>query len=270
VEREADSARRCEKKEKIMRNIEVIRLVDQGANFYCRQLGNASHMEYQNLGYYSIIYPKPGEMGGTSIFNVSLENLSDEKALQIIDEIKRKNVHTWWGLCLSDRVYKLVFGTEKPVLSEEEHENDEETYMAMFPEEMPKYETDNKSVQVKKVQQIQEFRIWSDICNLVLHGDYPIIHRENHFKICQDSIMSCYIGHQDETAMGISATLFDDGNASLEFVATLPEYRNKGVATRLCQIAIEDVFSRGAKIITTRAFQDAKKIYRKLGFRSYY
>jgi hypothetical protein len=54
-------------------------------------------MEYQNLGYCSIIYPKPGEMGGASIFNVSFENLSDEKALQIIDEIKRKNVHTWWG-----------------------------------------------------------------------------------------------------------------------------------------------------------------------------
>lgn len=70
-----------------MNNSEIMKLIDDGANFYCRQLGNASHMEFINNGFYSMIYPKTGQDGGTSLFDVSIENLKNEQALQKIKEI---------------------------------------------------------------------------------------------------------------------------------------------------------------------------------------
>ncbi len=81
-----------------MNNAEVMKLIDDGANFYCRQLGNASHMEFINTGCYSIIRPKAGQKGGTSIFDVTLDHLSDEGAVQKINEIKAMKEHTWWAM----------------------------------------------------------------------------------------------------------------------------------------------------------------------------
>jgi len=69
-----------------MNNSEIIKIVKE-ANFYCRQLGNASHMEFVNNGCYSMIYPKEGQEGGTSLFDVTLGHLNDEVALQKIKEI---------------------------------------------------------------------------------------------------------------------------------------------------------------------------------------
>jgi ribosomal protein S18 acetylase RimI-like enzyme len=56
-----------------MENAQVMKLIDSGANFYCRQLGNASHMQFERREYYSIIYPKPGEQERTSVFDVTVE-----------------------------------------------------------------------------------------------------------------------------------------------------------------------------------------------------
>jgi hypothetical protein len=78
-----------------MNGSEIIKYIDDGANFYCRQLGNASHMEFTNNGYYSIIYPKAGQEGGTSLFHVTLENLNDDEALKIINQIMERKI--FWG-----------------------------------------------------------------------------------------------------------------------------------------------------------------------------
>jgi hypothetical protein len=69
--------------------------------------------------------------------NTPLEHLSDEEASQKIAEIKALNVHTWWGLCVSDRIADLIWGRDRPVLTPEQHENDEEVYMAIFPKDKP-------------------------------------------------------------------------------------------------------------------------------------
>lgn len=204
-----------------MNNSEIMKLIDEGANFYCRQLGNASHMEFVNNGYYSMIYPKKGQDGGTSIFDVTLEHLNDNEAIEKINEIKVLNVHTWWGLCPSDRIADLIWGKDRPVLTQEQHENDEEFYMAIFPKEKPTYEKANNDITIKPVTSVGEFIIWADICNSVLHGSYPIMHRVNHFDICKDGIMPCYIGYYQGKPAAVSAILNNNGVSSLEFVATL-------------------------------------------------
>lgn len=253
-----------------MNNSEIMKLIDDGANFYCHQLGNASHMEFTNNGYYSMIFPKEGQKGGTSLFNITLEHLNDEQAMQKVNEIKALNVHTWWGLCLSDRIADLVWGKDRPILTPEQHENDEELYMVIFPDEKPVYSKVNDEITVKPVITMDEFSTWADICNSVLHGDYPIIHRINHFDICKNGIMPSYIGYYQGKPVAVSAILHNNGISSLEFVATIDDFRKKGLARALCQTAVDEAFLNGAKIITTRASANAKNLYKSLGFKVYF
>ena len=251
-----------------MDKAEIIKVIDDGANFYCRILGDASHMEFRDNGYYSIIYPKDGEKGGTSLFDVRIEQLSDKEANLIIDEIKSKKVHTWWGLCVSDRIADLIWGKYRPTPPASEDEL-EEAYMALFPNEKPVYRKFNAHIEVRPVSSLEEFNIWADICNSILHGNFSIIHPVNHYHLCEKGIMPCFIGYYNNTPASVSAIINDKHNSSLEFVATLDNYRDKGLATALCQTAVDNAFLNGSKIITARAFNDAIKLYKSLGFKIY-
>lgn len=246
---------------------QITQYIDQGANFYLRLLGDAEHMEYHRNECYAIIRPKPGQEGGTSLFDVRLEQLPDEEIEQKVAEIKQLGIHTWWGLCQPDKVLNAIWGGQprpQTLLAS----NDEEAYMAMLPEEMPDYET-NSSVVVKRVACAADFRVWASICNQVLHDGYPIMHPENHYHLCQKGIMPCYIGFCDQVPASVAGMMHNQDVSSLEFVATLPEFRKKGAAKAVCCQAIKDAFAAGSKIITLRALPDGKKLYLGLGFKLY-
>jgi len=79
-----------------------------------------------------------------------------------------------------------------------------------------------------------------------------------------------YIVYFEDKPVSVSAILNNNGIASLEFVATLPEYRRRGFAREASITAIRDAFAAGAKIITLRAFYPANLLYQSLGFQVYY
>jgi len=57
---------------------------------------------------------------------------------------------------------------------------------------------------------------------------------------------------------GITATLMN--------VVTYPEYRKKGIATKLLQSMIEQAKAAGVSSIDLSSTEDGKELYRKLGF----
>jgi GNAT superfamily N-acetyltransferase len=253
-----------------MNSKEIFKLIDDGANFYCHQLGNASHMDYVRKDCYSMICSKPGQDGGTSIFDINIEHLSDEEAKAKINEIKAYNAHTWWSLCISDRIADMVWGKDRPFITKEQLEESDELYMAVLPLE---YRSDRNlpdEIEIKPVTTLSEFGIWTEICNVVLHYGSPIIHPTNHFEICKNGIMNCYIGYYQGKPASVAAILNNGRISSLEFVATLEEYRRLGLAKALSQKAVEEAFMNGSDIVTTRAFVDAKNIYKSLGFQCYF
>lgn len=250
-----------------MEKLEICKHIDDGANFYLRVLGDAKHMDYSDNGYYSIIKPKDGQEGGTSLFNIRLDNLSDEELEEKVNEIKKLNVHTWWGFGLSERMLNTVFGENRPIPATET--NDEEGCMAMLPDEKPKYNQIEAPITVKKVENAEEFKIWASISNRILHGNYPIMHPENHYHLCEKGVMPCYIAYYNGTAAAVCSIINNKSISSLEFVATVEEFRKKGLASAVCATAITGAFNNGSKIITLRAFPKAKKLYRELGFKLY-
>lgn len=251
-----------------MEKIEIYKHIDGGANYYLKLLGDAKHMEYTDNGYYSIIKPKNGEDGGISLFNLRLEHLSDPELNEKINEIKGLNLHTWWGFGLAERMLNAIFGENRPMAVPEPND-EEEGYMAMLPEEKPLYKEFATNITVKKVDNPEDFKLWSDISNEILHGGYKLMHPENHYHLSKCGTMDCYIAYYNGEASAVCSIINNKDISSLEFVATLEKYGRKGLAKAVCITAINEAFKNGSKIITLRSVPEAKKLYRSMGFKSY-
>lgn len=82
--------------------------------------------------------------------------------------------------------------------------------------------------------------------------------------------MSCYVLCKSNTPAAVAAVMNNNGVASLEFVATVPEMRRQGLASEICLKAIHETFESKGRIITLRAVNlPAAKLYQSLGFKAY-
>lgn len=248
-----------------MTNTEILKLIDNGSIYYIRILGNAQHMEYIKYPYYSMIRPKSGEQGISFVYDIQFDKMPQDEIAKHVTEIKSLNIPTWWGVGLPDEIHELVFGAKR----QEPNSNDEEFCMAMFPEEKLSSYKPEPSIEVKTVKNHNEFAVWADITNQILHTGTPLIINDSYFHLSESGIMPCYIGYYNGVPASVASTLNNDGETTLEFVATLPEYRGKGLATAVCSKAVEDLFGNQAKVITLRSSAMAKNLYLALGFKIY-
>lgn len=251
-----------------MTDFEIIKYVDNGANFYLQFLGNAQHMKYYDNGVYSYIMPKEGEQGIRIIFNIRLENFSPKEQIEKIAEIKTLNMPVWWNLKSSNKLYKLIHGKEKEKVTGELPEG-EELYMAIFPNEQVDVKPVNEIV-IKKVDSQNGFASWAKFVNDVMNGGYIGIHPQNHYHLCQKGIINCFSCYKNNTLVAVSSIMNNDNISSLEFVATDPAHRREGLAKAVCSEAIKNAFDNGSKIITLRAVNPGtRELYTSLGFRIY-
>ncbi|MDR1001947.1 MAG: GNAT family N-acetyltransferase [Oscillospiraceae bacterium] len=94
----------------------------------------------------------------------------------------------------------------------------------------------------------------------------PSVH---HYHWCTDGRITAYIAYSEGKAVSVAAVLNNNGVCSLEFVATIPEYRRRHFAEAASIAAVNGAFANGAKIITLRAFDPAIKLYEKLRVKTY-
>jgi ribosomal protein S18 acetylase RimI-like enzyme len=245
-----------------MTDKEILGYINDGANYYVSLFGKAEHMNCVEKDNYSYVFPKDGEKGIRFVYNVKIDGLEEKRQKEVIEEIKLLNMPVWWDL----KTIKKLFGKEKMIGTV----HDEELYMAIFPETKPIYRVELPDVFIKKVDTPELFGIWAKYVNDILSNGYPDMHPEYHYNLCRDGLMDCYLCFVNDMPVS-SATIMDNcGNASLEFVATKSEYRQKGFAKHICSHTICETFLRGAKIITVRAINlEAKELYKKLGFKIY-
>jgi len=247
-----------------MTSEEILKHIDDGAIFYLDFFGDAEHMESTDNGIYRMIKPKENEQGIKFVLDLRLNGLTDEEAQNKIAEIKSLSMPVWWPI-YSKRIHELLYGKDYVVLPPTEGD---EFYMAL----LPGNPTDNieSNTAIKRVETTENFKFWADIANQVFAGGYGDIHSVNHFHWCEKGKLIPYITYYDGKPVAIAAILNNNSIASLEFVATLGEYRRKRLARAVCIAAICDAFANGAKIITTRAFYSASLLYQSLGFQIYY
>ncbi|MGE3682214.1 MAG: GNAT family N-acetyltransferase [Bdellovibrionales bacterium] len=77
-----------------------------------------------------------------------------------------------------------------------------------------------------------------------------------------------YVGYLKGEPVSTVLAVFEGDTAGIYAVATLPQYRKKGVSTTLMQEALKDARKRGTKMTTLQVRQDsyAEDFYRHLGF----
>jgi ribosomal protein S18 acetylase RimI-like enzyme len=243
---------------------EIIKYIDDGAIFYLNFFGDAEHMKSTNNSVYREICPKDGEHGIRFIYDLRLEHLSDDEAQVKIAELKSLSLPVWWPL-YSEKVQRLLHG--KDYVPQPPVEGDE-FYMALFPDNQP--DIISTGAEITRVKTAAEFKIWANMANQIFANGYQDIHPINHYHWCEKNLLFPYIAYKEDKPAAVSAILNNNGIASLEFVATLPEYRRKGLARAASIAAVSDAFTNGARIITLRAFYPANLLYQSLGFQIYY
>lgn len=253
---------------------EIIKHINNGAKHYIRMFANAEHMERYEKEYYSYIKPKAGEHGINFVFDIKIENLPWEKQKELVTEIKAMQMPIWLDLDVSDEVFHLFFGRDK-VHGQNEFAEDDEIYMAVLVEEWRERkaswnEVGKRSANVTRVKTPEEFAIWAKINNEVLAGGYADMHPVSHYPLCEKGLLHCYIAYNCDEPVAVASIMNNDGVASLEFVATVPEMRRKGFAKAACERAVADAFADGVKIVTVRAANlSAGRLYEKVGFKAY-
>lgn len=246
---------------------EIIKHIDDGANYYVGLFGEAVHMEKFDKEFYSYVKPKEGEQGISFIYNVHINDLPAEKIKTVADEMKSMNMPIWFGMDLSDEA-AYIFTGKRPTHEKREPREDDEVYLAMLSEEKIEYqENDHKIIRVRTAE---EFAIWAQMANDILAGGHTDIHPVNHFVWCEKMGMKCYILYHDNTPVSVASIMDNNGVDSLEFVGTIPEMRRNGFAKAVCEKAVSDAFADGASIITIRAInRAAARLYQSVGFKIY-
>lgn len=253
-----------------MTDAEIIKYVNDGAEFYLKFFADAEHMEFIDNSIYCLIKPKANEQGINFIFNIRLENLPRDEQIKYIAEIKSLKIPAWWNLQTSDELYQLIHGKPKEKLVEEPLDGDE-IYMAILPDELKQISTTHDEIVIKKVDNSQNFAIWANFVNDVMNGGYPDIHPINHFHWCKRGLINCFICYKNGIPISVASIINSDSVSSLEFVATYPDFRRQGFAKAVCYHAMKDAFDNGSSIITLRAINPGtKELYnKKLGFKIY-
>ncbi len=250
-----------------MTKAEISRYIDRGADFYIDLFGRAEHMERVKRRYYSFVRPKGDVFGITFIYDVNLNGLPREKIQEQVAEIRALNMPVWLALNTSEEVLLAYSGKEK-LDPPREPTMDDEAYMFMLPEGKPEYPGET---QVMEVHTQEEFAQWAGLVNRVLSQGREDIHPQYHYPLCQDGLLRCYmVLDEDGKAVSAASAAVDRESVTLEFVATLPEYRRQGLAQRVCRRVVDDVFDSGAAIVTVRAIDGiAAALYESIGFRRY-
>lgn len=246
----------------------IRRHIDEGGTYYLDILGKSEHMETVLLPHYTIIRPKKGQHGGTSIYNIQIEQLSDTEALRLVQEIKNYKEHIFWGMYPSERLLQYI-GKDEYIPEHLPEPNEEEAGMALLAAEKPDYPPIAEGITVSKVDNAEDFRLWALLNNFVLHQGYPIMHPELHYPVCQEGILSCFNVYDQGTFAGVSSLINHNGIFSLEFLAVSGAFRRRGVATAAVIAAVEDACAQGAELITVRAIGKSNYLLPKLGFRIY-
>ncbi|MNI41757.1 hypothetical protein D3C73_960190 [compost metagenome] len=224
-------------------------------------------METVQLPHYTMIRPKEGQHGGTSIYNIQLEQLPEPEALRLVQEIKDYHQHIFWAMYPSEQLLRYM--GEAPRTAPLPEPNEEEAGMALLAAEKPEYPPIPGYINVRKVTSVEEFRLWALLNNFVIHQGCPIMHPELHYPVCEEGILTCFNVYDQGVLAGVSSLINHNGIFSLEFVAVSGAFRRRGVATAAIITAVEEAIAQGAELITVRGIGPVNYLLPKLGFRVY-
>jgi ribosomal protein S18 acetylase RimI-like enzyme len=138
--------------------------------------------------------------------------------------------------------------------------------------------TTNEQIAVLRVGTKKEMDLFSEIQSRGFSASqsdhenwHPWLREANHRNLT-NSDQIFYVGSMDGRAVGTVLLVFQGSTAGIYAVATLPDFRKRGVAATIMAEALSDAKKRGASTITLQVILGsyAEKFYEKLGFQKEY
>lgn len=92
--------------------------------------------------------------------------------------------------------------------------------------------------------------------------------RQKNIENLDDNTQNFYVAYDNEKPVGVTLCIYYKNIAGIYAVATLPEYRKKGVSTTLIQRVVDDANNNNIAAITLQTYTEsyAHSFYKKLGF----
>jgi GNAT superfamily N-acetyltransferase len=134
----------------------------------------------------------------------------------------------------------------------------------------------NEELSIKKATTEKDFEDFSEVqgrgfCEAeeVYKEWYPWMRVAN-FKNINNTSQSFYIGYFNNKAVGVALVVYSNGVAGIYAVATLPEYRKKGISTSIMKHAMLEASQKGIHTAILQVVHKsyAEHFYTKLGFAS--
>jgi ribosomal protein S18 acetylase RimI-like enzyme len=91
----------------------------------------------------------------------------------------------------------------------------------------------------------------------------------NLFKLFDSSLLVNYLAIFNEDPVAISSVLYYRGIAGIFNVATIPDYRGKGIGTAITLAPLMDAKKKGYEIAWLESSEMGKNLYKRIGFQEY-
>ena len=254
-----------------MDNKSCIKCIVEGIERYFRMFAQSGIIE-NHKGNIEWIKPLPGAVGPSIVYKITLD---DERAYEevdsIISDLKDGAIPSFWYVTPTstpDNIIDILknkgFKGEVPI-----NDSEKEYGMALDLCTILEWPDINRKIEVKRVQTKPDFKQWVDIVNTALHG-WNMIDIEHYYTWVLQNDFTFYIGYINNIPVSTAATITSNENASLEFVSTLAEYRNRGAATAVCIEVLKELKSNGVRTVILGSSPEATSLYMKLGFLPYF
>lgn len=244
---------------------EILRHIDNGAEHFLLTLADAPHMTCIDADGYTVIHPNAGEEGVSFVCGLQLSALSTEESASLIARAKAEGLPVWFPLLATNEQFQQFFGRAR--IHDAPLSADDEVYMALLPHEVT---AEPLAHPVIRATDSISFSDCAAVINAVLSVGRPDLHPVHHLHLMKTGRIHAHVLYHNSNPVSAAITMSNGGIASLEFVATLPEYRHRGYAEAVCRQAVQDELTRGATLITVRAVNPTvARLYERLGFNAY-
>jgi len=248
---------------------EKLKIIDNWLIFRRRTYAVPGHFDIFDNGKYEVMTPIDDAKGYREVFNIRLENLSDDELQQTVKEIRgitghdsEDFVHIEWPFACSERIHLAIRGEipMHPMM-------DELVFGIMMPEDAPACPEITR-LTLKRVATREDFAIW---CRVLYNDEMIWVYdEEKHFHLVESGEMICLLAFVGEKLVATPCILNEKGAAAFEHGEVLAKYQNSEVLIAIYQHAIRQAFEAGVNFVIgythPKFAPDSYAVFKKLGF----
>lgn len=236
-----------------------IECVQTAINLYWRALGSVRGLRKYEENYFEYVTSMDNE-GPSRVFNISFpEHDTDTYIGDLVSRIKSKEVPN----------SLLITSETKPtnvcsVLKNNGFSLDD-SGLCMVYEMTSKFAETENEIEIVRVDNRIDLEKWVHVINTALF-ECELLSIEQYEDIYNCENMSFYLAMKNGIAASACFTVHDGNYADLDMVATLNEYRRKGIASELVRHSMNDLYESGISLISLRAEVGGIELYKRIGF----